>query len=351
MEFNGLTDWFEVFKAGTWTDSSGKERTFSQQDLDNIVQKYDPEKNEAPFVFGHPKTDAPAFGWVESLKREGDTLFAKGKQIVSEFEENVKGGLYKKRSIALNPDMSLKHIGFLGAVPPAVKGLKDISFSEDDDLVIYEFSEFSQASWRINTVGRIFSRLRDFIIEKYDLDTADKIIDTWAIENLTSFDDEEKTINTFNEIMEEILTMGDKTQKTETNPKDNAEFSAQLSAKDAEIATLKANNAKLEAANRQAEFSEFCDGLVKEGKMTPAQKTYVMNFMEIAHGVGEFEFSEGDKTEKKQAIEKFKEFLGTLPKQISFGEFEDTKKKGDNAYFAQDDAEMALAEQIAKSIN
>lgn len=350
MEFNGLTDWFEVLKTGTFKDNSGKDHTFTEQDLDTIVKKYDPATNEAPFVVGHPKKDHPAFGWVEGLKREGNLLFAKGKQIVPEFETAVESGLYKKRSIALNPDKTLRHIGFLGAVPPAVKGLADVAFSEDDEIQIYEFSEFSQTSWRINTVGRIFSRLRDFLIEKYDLETADRIIDTWAVENLTSFDDETKVINAFSEIMEEILTMGDKNPK-KTDPKDNAEFSEQLSVKDAEIAALKANNVKLEAANRQAEFSEFCDKLVNEGKLTPAQKAYSLDFMEALHEVGEFEFSEGDKREKKQAVDKFKEFLGTLPKQISFGEFDATKKDGQNAYFSEGDAEMAIADQIASSIN
>ena len=38
----------------------------------------------------------------------------------------------------------LRHIGFLGAVPPAVKGLADIKFNEDNSVMDIEFEEKNQ---------------------------------------------------------------------------------------------------------------------------------------------------------------------------------------------------------------
>jgi hypothetical protein len=132
----------EIFKTGTHTDSAGREREWTERDLDKIVEKYNSQKeHEAPIVVGHPKDNSPAFGWVESLKREGNKLLAKVKDVAENFKEWVNQGLYKKRSISLYPDMLLRHVGFLGAVPPAVKGLADFKFQDDNKEILEYFEE------------------------------------------------------------------------------------------------------------------------------------------------------------------------------------------------------------------
>ena len=141
MQFNGLNGWFEIFKAGTHTDSMGNKRIWTGEDLLVIESSYDPLNHEAPLVIGHPEINAPAYGWVEALKLYGDTLFAKAKDVVKEFEDMVKQGLFKKRSISLYPDLQLRHIGFLGATPPAIKGLRDIKFGCVTNIAFYELSE------------------------------------------------------------------------------------------------------------------------------------------------------------------------------------------------------------------
>jgi hypothetical protein len=137
--------WKEVFKSGIHTDANGNERDWSQEDLDSIVEKYNKQlpddKHEAPVVIGHPVNNSPAYAWVEELKRDGDTLMAKFSQLDPNFEELVKDGRYKKVSIALYPDMMLRHVGFLGAVPPAVKGLKDSQFTEDKQFTFIEIDK------------------------------------------------------------------------------------------------------------------------------------------------------------------------------------------------------------------
>lgn len=137
--------WFEIFRTGTHTDSAGRTRTWTQADLDQAAAGYDPAKHEAPVVIGHPKDNAPAYGWVESLKRVGNTLLAKFKQIEPAFKEMVKAGRFKKRSVSFYPDGSLRHVGFLGAMPPAVKGLKDAAFESGEECSEYEENLPSQA--------------------------------------------------------------------------------------------------------------------------------------------------------------------------------------------------------------
>lgn len=133
--------WKEVFKSGNHTDANGGEHFWSDEDLDLIITKYNNQlpdnKHEAPVVIGHPVNNSPAYAWVERLKRDGDRLLAKFSQLDPEFEKLIKEGRYKKVSIALYPDMMLRHVGFLGAVPPAIKGLKDSEFNESESFICF----------------------------------------------------------------------------------------------------------------------------------------------------------------------------------------------------------------------
>lgn len=134
-----METWMEIFRTGEHTDSAGNTKVWSEADLDNICSTYNPALHEAPVVIGHPENNAPAYGWIKGLKRVGERLLARAGEMVPEFIDAVKNGLYKKRSIALNADGTLRHVGFLGAMPPAVKGLRDVVFSSADHLIAYEF--------------------------------------------------------------------------------------------------------------------------------------------------------------------------------------------------------------------
>ena len=114
--------------------------------LAQAVTAYDPNLHEAPAVIGHPKDNAPAYAWVKGLSLEGDTLKAELAQIDPEFSEMVQAGRFKKVSASFyledsphNPKpgkLYLRHVGFLGAMPPAVKGLRNPEFSEDEKGVV-----------------------------------------------------------------------------------------------------------------------------------------------------------------------------------------------------------------------
>lgn len=139
--------WIEVFKTGKHTDANGNSAEYTAEDIEQIAAKYNESvdmdsSNVAPIVKGHPKTDDPAYGWVERLKVMGEKLLAKVKDIVPEFAEEVKAGRFKKISIALYPGNMLRHIGFLGAMAPAIKGLEPATFADKGEYL--EFSNESQ---------------------------------------------------------------------------------------------------------------------------------------------------------------------------------------------------------------
>lgn len=130
--------WIEIFRTGKQTDSAGNSYNYTQNDLDQIVNKYNDmakisDSYEAPIVLGHPEADEPAYGWVKQLERRGDLLYAELKDLSPDFDGLIEKKLYKKVSIALYKDLTLKHIGLLGAVPPAVKGLVNVNFSDKDN--------------------------------------------------------------------------------------------------------------------------------------------------------------------------------------------------------------------------
>lgn len=130
----------EIFRAGRHRTMSGVDREFTERDLDLVSATYSPTCHEAPLVLGHPQTDSPAYGWVRRVFRNGSSLFAEVGQASEALKQWVKEGRYKKISASFyTPESStnpvpgayyLKHVGFLGATAPAVKGMADPVFSE-----------------------------------------------------------------------------------------------------------------------------------------------------------------------------------------------------------------------------
>jgi hypothetical protein len=61
-----------IFNTGTWNGQK-----YSIADLDKIVESFNEMGFRPPVKIGHGDDDsAPAFGWIESIKRVGDGLFA-----------------------------------------------------------------------------------------------------------------------------------------------------------------------------------------------------------------------------------------------------------------------------------
>lgn len=133
----------EIFRAGTHTAMAGQEISFSDEDIDNMAAAYNGYHRAgygAPLCLGHPASNSPAYGETTGLISKNGRLFALVKPD-NRLLDMVQSGLYKKVSAAFyrpgearNPAGTgawyLRHIGFLGAQPPAVKGLEQVEFME-----------------------------------------------------------------------------------------------------------------------------------------------------------------------------------------------------------------------------
>ncbi|MDD5249649.1 MAG: hypothetical protein PHY45_11720 [Rhodocyclaceae bacterium] len=314
----------QIFKPGRHTAMSGAVLDFTEADVVASAAAYDPAKFEAPLVVGHPKTDAPAYGWVKSVGVDGGVLFAQPDQVDPAFAEIVAAGRYKKISASFyapnapgNPVPGvyyLKHVGFLGAAAPAVKGLRNAEFAAAEEGVV----EF--ADWGDVQNASLWRRLRDWMIGEKGLAIADSIIPDYAV---SSLEDEARK-----------ETPGDSASATpapafvEPNHQENntvkPEEAAALTAENAQLKQQAAEFAAREKAAKLAAVhagnASFAEALVKAGKLLPAQSGVCVATLDFFAGQeAVVEFGEGDA--KKPIGDAFKAFLQTLPKQVEFGEF------------------------------
>jgi uncharacterized protein (UPF0332 family) len=124
----------EIFRTGEYNSTNGPVK-FTEEDLDRIVANYDDkeENQKAPLVHGHPINNEPAVGWVEKVKRYGNLLMAKVKNLSQDTIDLIKSSGLKNVSVCLHKKYDLVHVGLLGSSRPAVKGLEPLSLSLDVD--------------------------------------------------------------------------------------------------------------------------------------------------------------------------------------------------------------------------
>lgn len=361
-----------IFRAGRHTPKSGGKLDFSEADLAGIAASYDPARHEAPIVVGHPRHDRPAYGWIKSLKATAEGLEAEPSQVDPAFSEIVNDGRYKKISASFfaptspaNPTPGkwyLRHVGFLGAAAPAVPGLRSASFSENPEGVV-EF-ELSPRDFRWRTISQVFRKLREFVLEKYGLDAADKIAPNWLVEDLATPPDEAAFTETEHETNHEETNEMPTPEELKKKEDELAAREAELAKKETEFSES-AKKAETEAeAKKTAEFSEreealakreaelakkehadFVEGLAKEGKVLPREKGFLVEFMAALDDETTVEFSEGEGAEPKKGglLSLFRESLEARPKMVDFSE-----RSADDGSGAGDDVD-AEAKAIAEA--
>lgn len=303
-----MSEFFEIFRAGTHTDNNGRRITISADDLAATAAAYNTSAHEAPVVVGHPKTDAPAYGWVGSLKAEGNSLLADFAQMDAAFAEQVRQGRYKKVSASFyQPDApanpapgkwSLRHVGFLGAHPPAIKGLKPIEFNEAEAGVV----EFGERAEPATLLRRLLAAL--------GFQAADFAED--APPPAPQPDPESPP---------------EPPQPKEPDMATEAQLAAEKAAREqaeqaaaaaqAELQKLKDAQAQSEREAAHQENTDFAEGLVKAGRLKPADKELVVQALDFAeypqHTTADF--GEGDG--KKTLAAALRDFLGAvLPQQL-----------------------------------
>ncbi len=319
---SGQPSAIEIFRAGKHTTAAGEALTFAEADLAATAAAYDPKIHEAPIVVGHPQQDAPAYGWIAGLAAGGSSLQATPSQVDPAFAELVEEGRFKKVSASFyrptaagNPKPGvwyLRHVGFLGAQPPALKGLKPIQFADDGaEAITVEFDEL-EVAWSMTRVARLFRSLRDFLIGEFGQEKADKALDAWDV-NAAAADATRAQIEADKAVSQSSFS---EPQPKDPNmpPVDNA-AADELARREKELAAREAAFAETSA---RAAAETFIEQLVAAGRVLPAEKPGLVAFMAKLDDKDSVAFAEG--AEKQTPAAFFKAFLGALPKRVEFGE-------------------------------
>jgi hypothetical protein len=336
----------EIFRPGTHTAMSGQTIAFTEADLSATASAYDVALHEAPIVVGHPKDNAPAYGWVTGLALAGTSLAATPGQVDPAFAEMVRKGRFKKVSASFyapdapgNPKPGvyyLRHVGFLGAQPPAVKGLKPIAFAASDEGII-SFDE--DDAMTIGTIASLFRGLRDWMISQVGQEKADTVLPSYSIDNLVASaaqealepDDDPAVLPSYREPPPKPKD----TTMVENTAAPSAAQAAELAAREAALLARETAFAERDAAARAADDAAFLDAQITAGRFLPALRPATLAFMARLDAAEVVEFAEGAKgTERDQ----FRALLGAWPKVVEFREV-----AGDIAPLPEDADGVAIA--------
>lgn len=307
--FNG--QFVEICKIGATKDSNGVTRDLNEDFLKKVVANYNTDDHEAPIVIGHPEDNAQAFGWTTELRLNGDRLEARFSDTSEAFEKAVRMGEYRKRSASFYLDPpNLRHVGFLGAQPPAVKGLRNIQFSDGEAVTI--ISNFKEE-------------------EKMPEVEEKKTIKEWFQEMFGSGAPAPSPIPAAASFSEaEAKTLISEAVKVAVEEV-KADFKEQIETRDSVIESLKTSVNSQSASGRRSEIVSFFE---KQGanKITPAlKKLGIIEFAEslaIADAADKekavacfAEGADGKSVEHKLGrLEWFQNFVEAMSPFVSFGE-------------------------------
>ena len=320
-----------IFRPGRHTSMQGATIDFGESDLIATAKAYDPTRHEAPLVIGHPRADAPAWGWVGGLTADEGGLFATPRQLDPAFAEMVRAGRFKKVSASFyTPDSPhnpvpgvyyLRHVGFLGAQPPAVKGLAPVpvNFAEGDTEEGCVSFDFAESPGLLRWLADLFRGLREYVVEKDGTEMADRAIPSYAVSGLQEMAAASAAQAAEIPAFAENLTPPKEKsmQKQETPPAGNINFAETKARAD----ELERKVAYLTGIARKERASRVVDKVLADGRLTPAQSVGLADFMAGLDEEGTFDFAEdGGKTTSMSPAAFMAAFLERLPKQVDFSE-------------------------------
>lgn len=286
--------WMEIFRAGDYS-KAGK-GVITPSDLQRVARNYDPTYHEAPETLGHRSDDQPAFGWIDGLMVDGDKLLARERQVDPKFDEARRAGKFKKRSAAFYTDENgqvtgLRHLAWLGAGIPEVKGLQDVAFDDHGSkFITVDFGEDDAVAEGTKTVAE---QIKDFFAETFGGKGEPK----------TFSEDDVKRVA--------------------------AEITAPLQAKIDSLETDLKNQAtkfaERETALAGGELKQRADAAIGKlrtaGKWVPAFDKMGLDvlFAELAKSTTTVEFGEGDAKKKVTPLEIQVQFMESLPRIVPAG--------------------------------
>lgn len=357
-----------ISKPGKVKSAEGVDIDITPEMLAEAAHTYDPEKFEAQLVIGHPRMDAPSFGGIRALSFGADGLEAEAdptddaKDLVANRHFKSVSASFYTPTAPNNPTPGkwhLRHVGLLGATPPAVKGLRALSFAEAEDGVL-TFGELP--GYAGLTVAGMFRRLRDWLLAEKGQEVADQVLPDWELESLRSMsqradekpDSDDKTIQggtpalSFAEPGKAATSSQPSTQE-KAPMKTPEQLQADLDAANARVQELQVAETKRTTDARHAEHVSFAEGLVAAAKWPAGAKDVLVATLDhLALPEGVVSFGEGDAA--KPLATALQEQLTALPPSVSFAEIARKGGGSGGALTNQQVADRAAAYQARRAV-
>lgn len=144
-------------RPGHFTDMHGTAVDLTPELLAQLADSYDPALYAAPLVIGHPQLNAPAFGHLARISLDDAGLWGEPINVDPAFAAAVRDARYPNRSLSFWPADHpgsptpgrpyIRHLGVLGAVPPAIPGLRGADLlASDCGIAVLEFAADAAAA-------------------------------------------------------------------------------------------------------------------------------------------------------------------------------------------------------------
>ena len=238
----------------------------------------------------------------------------------------------------------LRHVGFLGAQPPAVKGLAGVTFGEGEEGVV-QFAAPLAEPLGLNQLARIVRNLREFLLDKFDREQANDVVPDYLVEELeerarrpalaavTGPAYAEAPLEPACPAAPEPPT-APAPQATALPPQGTAMTPEQLAQAEAELAARQADVERKEAAFAEREtrlaavdqaqaalaLGRRLDELIQAGRVLPADRERLLSFMAALDQEQTVSFGEGEGAATRSARDCLFEYLAAQPPRVDFGE-------------------------------
>lgn len=360
-----IKSWIPIFKTGQWKDSQGRIEYWDESRIDEIIEST--KKNGAnliPFTELHPKNDLPIWGWfskdnIRKVKHGEDYIIeVQPTEFADGFIEQIKNNKREQVSVKIMPDMSIKHVGFVprGAVKtlPAPFEFRANIDEAAEKLVFVPTKEFEDTNYKLSILGDVFAKIRDWFINKYGVEEADKIVTHYEIQAMKSADERLEQLDIFQDNKLSIMYSGGNNM-AETDKRVYEQRIAELETDKAilsdkvrefEQTSAKANKrinelereiAGLRLSIREGSCREFADGLEKNNKILPADKENIVKFM-MALEDSAYEFEDNGEKKTRTLADDFREFIESLPARVPEGSIAVKAKANPNVTESREEA-------------
>ncbi len=263
-------NWDTIFTAGTHTDSKGRTRTWTENDLDTLVKN---TGEDIPVVIRHPESEDSVthFGKIARLRRVGNKLMAQYHSVPDALKKAVKEGLSLGKSVSIDrQEMAIRHLGLLGAgQPPAVPGLGPASFNAPTGKSLATY---------------MFQREQENKPEEESMD-------------------KDKIIQELRDEIKDLKTKAEYAKKDEETQKALDEAKQKLAEEQASHQETKAAFSKFKGEQEEAALAARVDALAESGRIRPHEKEKTLAFAKaLPAGEKTMEFSAADGTKTAVSV-------------------------------------------------